>query len=213
MILASNLSYLLEAAVVTLALSIASAILAAIIGVAIALLQIFGNVAARSLARLYLYVVRGVPLLVLLFAMYYILPYAGINLSPLLGGIFVIAIYYAAFMAEVIRAAIIAVPRGQWDAARAVGMRPSLMLLTVIFPQAVRLAGPPLINTCIMLIKGTSLVSVIGIWELTMAGRQVVERTASVFQIFGGVAAIYFFICYGLSLYGRHLERRLRYEH
>jgi polar amino acid transport system permease protein len=86
-------------------------------------------------------------------------------------------------------------------------------LLVVIIPQALRVAGPPYINTCIMLVKGTSLVSIIGIWELTLAGRQIVERTLAAFQIFGGVAAIYFVICFTLSSYGRYLERRLGYAH
>jgi ABC-type amino acid transport system permease subunit len=156
---------------------------------------------------------RGVPLLVLLFAMYYMLPYTGIDISATAGGIIVIALYFGAFMAEVFRAAILSVPRGQWDAARALGMYGQALMLIVVVPQALRLAGPPFVNTCIMLVKGTSLVSIVGLWEVTMAGRQIVERTLAPFQVFGGVAAVYFVICYCLSRYGRWLEKRVSYVH
>jgi polar amino acid transport system permease protein len=154
---------------------------------------------------------RGVPLLVLLFAMYYMLPYAGIDVNPTLGGMVVIALYFSAFMSEVFRGAVLSVAKGQWDAARALGMHGRRLMLLVIAPQALRLAGPPFINTCIMLVKGTSLVSIVGLLEVTMAGRQIVERTLAPFQIFAGVAAIYFVICYSLSVYGRYLERRASY--
>lgn len=212
-VLVANLGNLLTGAVVTLYLSAASAVLAAAIGIVVALLQLYADRVTRAAVVGYLTVVRGVPLLVMLFAMYYMLPYAGIDLGQTAGGILVIAIYFAAFMSEVFRAAILAVPRGQWDAARALGMYGRILMAVVIVPQAVRLAGPPFLNTCIMLVKGTSLVSIIGLWEVTMSGRQIVERTLAPFQIFGGVALIYFAICYCLSLCARHLERRWAYAH
>ena len=92
-------------------------------------------------------------------------------------------------------------------------MRRWLMLRIVIFPQALRIALPPFVNICLMLIKSTSLVSIIGIWELTAAGREVTERTFAAFQIFGGVALIYFCICYSLAQLSRRLEERFRYVH
>jgi ABC-type amino acid transport system permease subunit len=92
-------------------------------------------------------------------------------------------------------------------------MRRRLMLSTVIFPQALRLAAPPFISLCVSLVKATSLISIVGLWELTMASREVVERTLAPFQIFLGAAAIYFCICYSLALYGRHLERRALVGH
>ena len=119
------------------------------------------------------------------------------------------SLYFGAFMSEVFRAALASVPRGQWDAGRALGMHGRWLMGIVIVPQALRLAGPPFINTCIQLVKGTSLVSVIGLTELTLAGREVVERTLAPFQVFGGVALIYLVICYSLSLCGKALETRL----
>ena len=203
--------YLLKGAVKTIEISAASIAFSSLIGLLGALLQIFGNAAVRAAIVAYVFVNRGVPLLVLLFTMYFVLPYAGIDLPPFLGGILVISVYFGAFMSEVFRAAINSVPRAQWDAARGLGMRRPLMLRVVIFPQAFRLALPPFLNTCMILIKSTSLVSIIGIWELTLAGLEVAERTSAAFQAFAGVGLIYFVICYSLSRYGRYLEGRMRY--
>jgi polar amino acid transport system permease protein len=83
-----------------------------------------------------------------------------------------------------------------------------LLLRIIIFPQALRLAAPPFVNLCANLVKATSLVSIVGLWELTMASREVVERTLAPFQIFIGAALIYFCICYAMARYGRYLERR-----
>ncbi len=210
-VLFANLPYLLQGASVTLALSVASAVLAACIGIVVALAQSFGGLLARGIALLYLYLMRGTPLLVMVFAAYYMLPYAGIDVDAATGGVLVVSLYFGAFMSEVFRAALASVPRGQWDAGRALGMHGSRLMGIVVVPQALRLAGPPFVNTCIMLVKGTSLVSVIGLGELTLTGSQVVERTLAPFQVFGGVAAIYFVICYRLSLCGDAMERRLQH--
>ena len=212
-VLINNFWYLGLGALSTIGISAASIVLSASIGICVALLQIFGGRVLRTLIEAYLYVVRGVPLLVLLFTMYYVLPYSGLNLGALEGGILVLGIYFGAFMSEVFRAAILSLPKSQWDAARSLGMRRGLMLRMVIFPQAVRIAAPPVINNCMMLIKSTSLVSIVGLWELTSAGREVTERTFAPFQMFGGVALIYFCICYSLSLCAQRLEERFHYVH
>jgi His/Glu/Gln/Arg/opine family amino acid ABC transporter permease subunit len=208
-----NFGYLLRGAEFTLLLSAGSIALSTAIGVGVALLHVFAAAPIRLGVELYLFLVRGIPLLIMLFAMYYMLPYLGIDLQPTVGGILVIGVYYGAFMSQVCRAAILSVPKNQWDAARGLGMRRLLMLEIVIFPQAFRIAAPPFVNTCMQLIKSTSLVSIIGLWELTMAGRETVERTLAPFQIFAGVALIYFCLCYSLAAYGRHLERRMQYVH
>jgi His/Glu/Gln/Arg/opine family amino acid ABC transporter permease subunit len=208
-ILFANLPYLLQAAGVTLLLSAACTVLAALIGIVVALAQSFGGTVIGGVALLYLYLMRGTPLIVMLFGAYYVLPYAGIDVDATTGGIMMVSLYFGAFMGEVFRGALASVPRGQWDAGRALGMHGSRLMRIVVVPQALRMAGPPFVNTCIMLVKSTSLVSVIGLWELTLAGREVVERTLAPFQVFGGIAAMYFVICYGLSLCGRTLERRV----
>jgi polar amino acid transport system permease protein len=205
--------YLFRGAGMTLLMAAASVIPATICGVLLALVQVFGDQYARSIVLGYLYLVRGIPLLVLLTFTYYLLPLTGIDLPPFWGVVVVMALYYAAFMSEVFRAGILSLPRGQWDAARSLGMTRRQMLQIVIFPQALRLASPPFVSLCANLVKATSLVSIVGLWELTMASREIVERTLAPFQIFLGAAAIYFCICYTLALYGKHLERRALLGH
>ena len=122
-------------------------------------------------------------------------------------------IYVSAFVAEIVRSAIVSVPSGQVAAARSLGMRRSTILREILLPQAVRIAIPPLLNNALTTIKQTSYVSVVGVWELTYAAREVVERTLASFQIFLGVMAIYFVICYPLSLLARWCERRATVAH
>jgi His/Glu/Gln/Arg/opine family amino acid ABC transporter permease subunit len=208
-VLQHNFPYLLRGAGVTLLLSLGCIALSTLLGLPIAILQLFAGWPGRLLAGAYVAVMRGIPLIVLLIAMYYVLPYTGIDLDPVTGGVLVVSLYFAAYMGEVFRAAILSLPAGQWDAGRALGMHGWRLMTIVVVPQALRLAGPPFVNTCIMLVKSTSLVSVIGLWELTMAGRQVTERTLAPFQMFGGVAALYFIMCYALALCGQAMERRL----
>jgi polar amino acid transport system permease protein len=205
-VLAHNLTWLLYAASVTLALSGVCTVIASAVGLIVALAGLFGGWPVRLLTLVYLYLVRGTPLLVLVIGIYYVLPYTGIELDAVSSGVIVLSAYHGAFMSEVFRGALLSVPRGQWDAGRALGLRGFPLLILVVMRQALRVAAPPYINTCVMLVKNTSIVSVIGLWELTLAGRQVAERTQAPFQIFAGVAAIYFLICYGLTLLGRALE-------
>ena len=200
--------YLLRGAGMTLLMAGVAVVPATIFGLVLALAQVFGRRLMRTAVLGYLFLVRGIPLLVLLTFAYSLLPLTGIALPPFWAVVLVIALYYAAFMSEVFRAGILSLPAAQWDAARSLGMTRGLMLQIVILPQALRLAAPPFVSLCISLVKATSLVSIVGLWELTMASREVVERTLAPFQIFIGAAAIYFCICYALALYGRHLERR-----
>jgi polar amino acid transport system permease protein len=205
--------YLLRGAGMTLLMAAVSVVPATICGMALAVAQVFGNRAVKSIVMAYLFLIRGIPLLVLLTFTYYLLPLTGIDLPPFWGVVVVFALYYAAFMSEVFRAGILSLPRAQWDAARSLGMTRRLMLQIVIFPQALRLASPPFVSLCANLVKATSLVSIVGLWELTMASREIVERTLAPFQIFVGAAVVYFCICYTLALYGRHLERRVLQGH
>jgi polar amino acid transport system permease protein len=210
-LLFNSLPLLARGTATTLYLSAAAIVLATVLGMVFALLQLYGGFILRALVEVYLYVVRGVPLLVLLFAMYYALPYANVKIEPVTGGILVIGIYFGAFMTEVFRGAVLSVPKGQWEAARTVGLTTPRILVDVVLAQAARVAGPPFINTCIMVVKGTSLVAIIGLADVTYVGKQIVERTLAPFEIFGAVAVIYFAICFALSRLGRYLERRVNY--
>ena len=201
--------YLFRGAGMTLLMAGAAVVPATVLGVGLALAQLFGGRVTRAAVVGGIFLVRGIPLLVLLTFVYYLLPLTGIDLPPFWGVVLVLACYYGAFMSEAFRAGIQSLPQAQWDAAKSLGMSRGLMLRIVVFPQALRLAAPPFVSLCVSLVKATSLVSIVGLWELTMASREVVERTLAPFQIFLAAAAIYFCICYALALYGKHLERRI----
>jgi His/Glu/Gln/Arg/opine family amino acid ABC transporter permease subunit len=205
--------YLFRGAGMTLLMAGTAVVPATLLGVMLALAQMFGRRTTRAAVVGYIFLIRGIPLLVLLTFVYYLLPLTGIDLPPFWGVVLVLACYYAAFMSEAFRAGIQSLPQAQWDAAKSLGMSRGQMLRIVIFPQALRLAAPPFVNLCVSLVKATSLVSIVGLWELTMASREVVERTLAPFQIFIAAAAIYFVICYTLALYGKHLERRVLTGH
>jgi His/Glu/Gln/Arg/opine family amino acid ABC transporter permease subunit len=205
--------YLLRGAGMTVLMAGVAIVPATLFGMALALAQVFAGRVAQGAIVVYLFLMRGIPLLVLLTFAYYLLPLTGIDLPPFWGVVVVISLYYAAFMCEVFRAGILSLPIAQWDAAKSLGMPRGLMLRIVVLPQALRLAAPPFVSLCANLVKATSLVSIVGLWELTMASREIVERTLAPFQIFLGAAAIYFCICYSLALYGRHLERRVLHGH
>ena len=205
--------YLFRGAGMTLLMAGASVLPATLLGGVLALVHVFGGRVARSALQIYLFVIRGIPLLVLLTFVYYLLPLTGIDLPPFWGVVLVLAFYYGAFMSEVFRAGILSLPRAQWDAARGLGMNRRQMLWIVIFPQAFRLAAPPFVSLCANLIKATSLVSVVGLWELTLASREIVERTLAPFQIFLGAAFLYFCMCFALARYGKYLEGRVLAGH
>jgi len=191
----------------------ASLALGTVAGVGVGLLSAARHPVARGIVTVYVFLTRGIPLLVHLFLVYYLLPVIGLDLDPYVGATIVLALYIGAFISEVTRGAIGSVSRGQLDAALSLGMTRGRAMRKIVLRQAVRYFLPPYIGNAVMLVKLTSVVSVINIWELTLAGREVVERTLAPFQIFAGVALIYFAICYGLSLLGRAMERRIEFGH
>lgn len=207
MLLSSGL-YLAKGAAVTLGLSLATIAVAAALGLPLALVGRYGWAPLRLLAAAYGLVVRGVPLLVLLVGSYFSLPYLGIDLPLSLVVVLVGGLYFAAYAAEVFGAALAAVPRQQWDAGRALGMRRLQLFTIVILPQARRLSIAPFVNVALVVVKNTSLVSAIGGWELVAAGREIGERSMEILPAYLAVAAFYFVICFTLSRIGRHLEQR-----
>lgn len=212
-VLTSSLPYLLKGAVVTLALSVAVVGLGTLLGVALGILATTRSRLAGSVVTAYIFVLRGIPVLVVMFLGYYAFPAFGLRVSAYVAVGLAQIVYVGAFVAEITRSAILAVPAGQIAAARSLGMRRRAILSQVIFPQAARIAIAPLLNSALTAVKQTSYASVVGVWELTYAAREIVERTLAAFQIFLGVMAIYFLICYPLSLAARWSERRLAFAH
>ena len=212
-VLESNLPYLLQGAVMTLWLSIAVVGLGTLLGVAMGILATTRSRFAQTIVTGYIFVLRGIPVLVVMFLGYYAFPAVGLRVNAYVAVGLAQIVYVGAFVAEITRSAILSIPVGQIAAARSLGMRRSAILRQVILPQAARIAIPPLLNSALTAIKQTSYVSIVGVWELTYAAREVVERTLAAFPIFLGVMAIYFLICYPLSLAARWSESRLSFSH
>jgi polar amino acid transport system permease protein len=205
--------YLLKGALYTLYLSAICLTLGLIIGVLSGILSVIPFRLIRGCIFLYIYIIRGIPLLVLLFLVYYCLPMFGIELNPGIAAATSISLYNGAFISEIIRGAIISLPVSQTDAAKSLGMRYWLYMRKVILPQAMRYAIPPIINIALMCIKFTALVSIISVWELTFAGKEMAEATLRPFLIYAEVALIYFVFCFSLSRVGLSLEKRISYGH
>jgi polar amino acid transport system substrate-binding protein len=201
---------LLKGAGITILLSVASMVLAVLFGIALMLARLYGSLAMRVAATAYVEIYRGTPLLIQLFILYYGLPTIGITLSPLVAAIIGLGMNYAAYEAEVYRAGMEAVPRGQMEAALSLGMPRSLALRRVMFPQAFRISLPAVTNDFIALFKDSSIVSVIAMVELTKTYGILAATTLRYFELGIIVAILYFGMSYPLSLLARKLENKLK---
>ena len=209
----SNLPYLLKGAAQTIWLAALGVGLGTLLGLALGIASATFGGALGAGVTAYVFVIRGIPVLVWMFLAYYMLPQLGLIVGDVTAVIGALILYTGAFVTEIARGAVLAVPRQQVEAAKGLGMQRFTMLRLVILPQAMTMSVPPLLNNSVMMIKATAYVSVVGVWELTYASREVVERTLAAFQVFLGVMLIYFLICYPLTIAARRLEKRFAYEH
>lgn len=202
---------LLRGAGVTIGLVVASGIAGTIIGLVFGTLRSAPIAPVRWLASIYTNFIRGVPILIILLFLYYeiplLFPYA--TFSQTITAVIGLSVYAGAYMAEIFRGSIQAIPRGQLEAGEALGLNYVQKMRYVILPQAMKIAVPPGIGFLIALVKATSLVSVITATDLTRAARNVVSANNQPLVTFLIVAALYFVISYPLSLLGRWYERRL----
>jgi polar amino acid transport system permease protein len=205
---ANHILYLVQAAEWTVLLSLIAFAGGAVVGLMLALLRVSRIAVLRALASGYIQVIQGTPLLIVLFLSYFGLGILGYKLDPLAAAGLSFTIYAGAFLGEIWRGCIEAVPRTQWEASDCLGLSRFQQYAYVILPQAVRLAIPPTVGFMVQIVKNTSLASVIGFVELARAGQIVNNSTFEPFAIFSVVAAIYFALCYPLSLAARALERR-----
>ena len=204
----NHLVYLVEAARWTIVLSMIAFVGGAIIGLPIALMRVSKSRVLRGLASGYIQLIQGTPLLIVLFLSYFGLGILGYKLDPLVAAGISFTIYAAAFLGEIWRGCIEAVPKTQWEASDCLGLNSFQQYAYVILPQAMRIAIPPTVGFMVQIVKNTSLASVIGFVELARAGQIVNNSTFEPFVIFSSVAAIYFVLCYPLSVAARTLERK-----
>jgi len=204
--------YLLEGAWVTLYLTVVSSAIGIALGLVIGMARVSRFIAVRGAAMVYIEVIRGTPLLMHLIFLYYGLPFVGINLSAETAGIAGLAGNSAAYIAEIFRAGILSVGRGQAEAALALGLTRLQAMRLVILPQAFRLVLPPLTNEFAIMLKDSSLVSTLAIAELLRKGREIVAWKVNVFSPFAGVALLYLAMTLPLTHLARALERRINPE-
>ncbi|MDA3904097.1 MAG: amino acid ABC transporter permease [Desulfuromusa sp.] len=193
---------------VTLYISAAASVIGLFIGVITGLCRVSQNLTLRQLSITYIEIIRGTPLLVQLFIFYFFLGTV-LNIGRMPSGIFALGIFAGAYVAEIIRAGIQSISKGQMEAARSLGMNASQAMVYIILPQAFKRTLPPLAGQFISLIKDSSLVSVIAITDLTKSGREVITSTFAVFEIWFVVALLYLILTFSLSQVIAWVERRL----
>ncbi|MFO0292037.1 MAG: amino acid ABC transporter permease [Rhodospirillales bacterium] len=206
-----TLPFLWDGLLVTLQVSALVVVASLGLGIAIGVGFAYGPLWLRLVLRAYSDVLRGTPLLVLIFSIYYLLPLAGLNLQPFPAAVLALSAFKAAHVGEIARGAIGSIPRGQTDAGKAIGLTFVQRLAWVILPQAVRRFLPPWINSVTDTVKGSSLVSLVGIVDLMLAAQQVIGRTYEPMPVYVLAALMYFAINYTLSVTSRRLEARFAY--
>lgn len=207
-----NLGFLLEAAWLTIYLSFISFIIALFIGVIIGTIKSFKtNWFLNLIISTYIEIFRGTPLLIQLFFIYYGLPQVGITMSSHQAAIIGLSLNFAAYIAEIVRSGIQAVDKGQYEAAKSLGLTKIQMLKYIIYPQALRIVLPSLTNSYAAILKDSSLVSVLSITELTRAGQLIYVRTYEPFEIYLTLGIFYFIMTYSIAYLSRYIEKRMTF--
>lgn len=195
--------------VFTIPITLISFFLGLLLGFIVALIRLYGPAPLKNVVRFYVWIIRGTPLLVQLFLIFYALPSVGITLGAFPAAVIGFTLNVGAFTSEVIRATLLSVAKGQWEAAHSIGMSWGQSLRYIILPQAARVAVPPLSNTFISLVKDTSLASVITVPELFLAAQRIAAVTYQPLILYSEAALLYLLICSVLSYLQSRLELRL----
>ena len=197
----------------TLALSAIAFVCGGLVALALLVVRVGRVQWAARLVSLYIEVFQGTPLLMQLFLVFFGLPLLGLEVSPWVAAAVCLTLYTSAYLTEIWRGCVDAVPHGQWEASSSLAMRYGEQLRHVILPQALRIAIAPTVGFSVQVVKSTALASIIGFDELTKTGTMLTNATFQPFTVYGLVALIYFTACYPLSLWARHLERKLHVAH
>jgi polar amino acid transport system permease protein len=197
----------------TVMLSVISLVLGTLLGFGLGILRTGGSRVISAAIGTWVDVIRGTPFLVQIFLIFFILPELGVELDAFTAGIIALTNLAACFICEIVVAGIGAVPRGQVEAALASGLSQWQRMRQVVLPQAMRVVLPPLVGQYVLLIKDSSVVSAIGLTDLTRVGWLVVQRVPNGLLVFALVGIGYFIVCYPLILLARRLERRMSAAH
>ena len=203
-----ELWFIVEAAKWTIALSAIAFIGGAIVGLIVALSRTSDNKLARGIATFFTQIFQGTPLLLQLFLVFFGAPILGFEINPWVAAAAALILNSGAFLGEIWRGCIQAVPRGQWEAADALSLSYFDRMRDVMLPQAMKIAVAPTVGYLVQIIKGTSLAAIIGFTEVTRAGQIINNATFQPMLVFGVVGAVYFILCWPLSLWAGRLEKR-----
>lgn len=208
-LIVDSVPFLAKGAVYTVQVSVLAIVFGLVLGWALGLIAVSGVRSLRALAWAYVQFIRGTPLLVQIFLIYFGLPVLGINIPAFWSGVIALGLNSGGFQAEIVRAGIESIDRGQTEAARSIGMSAFQTLLLILVPQTIRRVIPPLTNELITLTKSSSLLSAIAVLELTHAGQAIIARTFAPFEIYAAVAVMYLILIAVLSRASALLERRV----
>jgi polar amino acid transport system permease protein len=204
-----SVPFLLRGAVYTVQVSVLAIAFGLVLGWLFGLAAVSGVAALRAVTGCYVQFIRGTPLLVQIFLIYFGLPVLGLNLPAYWCGVIALGLNSGGFQAEIVRAGIESIDRGQTEAARSIGMSRFQTLVFILVPQTIRRVIPPLTNELITLVKSSSLLSAIAALELTHAGQLIIARTFAPFEIYAAVALIYLVMVNVLSRASALLEKRV----
>ena len=207
----ADILLILKGTGITLSLCLCAILLGAVIGMVIGIMRASKITILRGISFIYIYIIRGTPLLMQLFLVYYGLPLLiGYSIPAFTTAVLGLTLYTGAYLAEIVKSGIWAIDKGQSEAAAALGMTKWQEFFKIILPQAMRVIIPPGTGFFIALIKDSSLVSAIGFTELARAGKLIISRTFEPFSVYLIIAAVYFIICYALSKYSNKIEKKMR---
>jgi polar amino acid transport system permease protein len=208
-LIVESVPFLLHGAVYTVQVSVLAIAFGLVLGWLFGLASVSGVGVLRALAWGYVQFIRGTPLLVQIFLIYFGLPVLGVNLPAFWSGVIALGVNSGGFQAEIVRAGIESIDRGQTEAARSIGMSRLQTLVFILVPQTIRRVIPPLTNELITLVKSSSLLSAIAALELTHAGQLIIARTFAPVEIYAAVAVMYLMLVSVLSRASTLLERRV----
>ncbi|WP_414475465.1 amino acid ABC transporter permease [Microvirga sp. M2] len=192
----------------SVSISLLAILAGSVLGVFVGMALVYGGGALRLVVRAYTDIIRGTPVLVLVLASYYVSSAVGINLGPFAAGVLALAIFCSSHVGEIVRGALQAIPKGQTEAAKAIGLTFAQTFTSVLWPQAMRQFLPAWVNTAAEMVKASTLLSVIGVAELLLRTQEIISRNFLSLQFYFLAGALYFIVNYGIERFGKYVERK-----
>jgi polar amino acid transport system permease protein len=193
---------------VTVSISLLAILAGSVLGVFVGLALVYAGAILRLVMRAYTDIIRGTPVLVLVLASYYVSSAVGLDLGPFSAGVLALAIFCSSHVGEIVRGALQAIPRGQTEAAKAIGLTFTQAFTSVLWPQAMRQCLPAWVNTAAEMVKASTLLSVIGVAELLLRTQEIISRNFMSLQFYFLAGALYFIVNFGIERFGKYVERK-----